>query len=260
MADAVLLDGASVRTREGTVLLGPVDLCVRVGERWAILGPNGSGKTTLLSLAGGRRQPSAGTVTVLGGGFGVTDMRQPRRRIGHAGHRLAEAIRPSMAVLDVVLTGRDSVLESWTLEESADDRAEAERSLVQVGCAALSQRGLGTLSQGERQRVLLARALFGGPDLLVLDEPAAGLDLPSREALVSAMETVEGATVLLATHHLEELPSTITHAALLRDGRLVAAGPADDVLRPEPLSACFGVPLDVARRNGRWSAAAVREG
>ena len=256
MTGAVVLDRARVVARDGTVLLGPVDLRVGTGERWALLGPNGSGKTTLLSLAGGRRHPSSGTATVLGGGFGVTDMRVLRRRIGHAGHRLAEAIRPSMTAIDAVLTGRDSVLESWMLHAEPRDREQARLLLERVGCWGLATRALGTLSQGERQRVLLARALFGEPELLVLDEPAAGLDLPSREALVSAVETIDGATVLLATHHLEELPSTITHAALLRDGRLVATGPVAQVLADAPLSTCFGMPLEVTRHNGRWAAVA----
>jgi ABC-type molybdenum transport system ATPase subunit/photorepair protein PhrA len=192
---AVVLERACVVARDGTVLLGPVDLRVGTGERWALLGPNGSGKTTLLSLAGGRRHPSSGTATVLGGGFGVTDMRVLRRRIGHAGHRLAEAIRPSMTAIDAVLTGRESVLESWMLHAGPGDREQARLLLERVGCSGLTTRALGTLSQGERQRVLLARALFGEPELLVLDEPAAGLDLPSREALVSAVETIDGATV-----------------------------------------------------------------
>jgi len=245
-----------VRTRDDRLLLGPIDLVVRAGERWAVLGRNGSGKTTLLSLAGGRRQPSSGVVTVLGGSFGRTDMRDLRRRVGHAGHRLAESMRPSMSALETVLTGRDSILESWTLAPSGADTDEALRRLAQAGCASLAGRTIGTLSQGERQRVLLARAAFGSPELLILDEPAAGLDLPSREAVVAAMDALGDTTLLVATHHLEELPSTTTHAALLRDGALVAAGPVDQVLCSDALSDCFAMAVDVARRNGRWSAAA----
>ena len=161
-----------------------------------------------------------------------------------------------MTAIDAVITGRDSVLESWMLRAGPGDREQAGLLLERVGCSGLATRPLGTLSQGERQRVLLARALFGEPELLVLDEPAAGLDLPSRESLVSAVETIDGGTVLMATHHLEELPSTITHAALLRDGRLVATGPVAQVLADAPLSTCFGMPLEVTRHNGRWAAVA----
>jgi iron complex transport system ATP-binding protein len=257
VTDAVRLSEATVRTRSGATLLGPLDLRVGPGERWALLGPNGAGKTTLLSLAGGRRAPSDGTATVLGGGFGRTDMRALRRRIGHAGHRLAESLRPALTATEVVLTGRDSVLESWLLDVGDRDRHEARTRLEQVGCQGLADHALGTLSQGERQRVLLARALFGHPELLLLDEPAAGLDLPGRESLVAALETIDGPTLLIATHHLEELPATTTHAALLRAGRLVDSGPVDRVLATEPLSACFGMPIAVSRRNGRWSATAA---
>jgi iron complex transport system ATP-binding protein len=184
-------------------------------------------------------------------------MRILRRRIGHAGHRLAESLRPALTATEAVLTGRDSVLESWLLEVADEDMREARARLEQVGCELLADHALGTLSQGERQRVLLARALFGEPELLLLDEPAAGLDLPGRESLVTALETIDGPTLLIATHHLEELPATTTHAALLRAGHLVAAGPVERVLAPELLSMCFGMPIAVNRLDGRWSATAA---
>jgi iron complex transport system ATP-binding protein len=251
-----VLEGASVSTADGNRLLGPVDLRVAAGERLALLGPNGSGKTTLLTLAGGRRHPSTGSVTILGHRVGSVDLRVLRRRIGHVGHRLTDELRPGLTAEEVVLTGRDSVLVPWFAEFGAGDRREARDRLVQVRCEGLAHRPLGTLSQGERGRVLLARALFGRPDLLLLDEPMAGLDLPSRELMVEAVESIEGPAVVMATHHLEELPSTTTRAALLRAGRLVAEGPAEEVLTSGRLSACFGLPVTVARNGHRWVATA----
>ena len=217
------------------MLVGPIDLRVGAGERWALLGPNGSGKTSLLSLAGARRQPFSGSVTVLGETLGSVDVRVLRRRIGHASHRLSESIRPEMTVLDAVLTGSRGALESWLTEFTGEERDGAHARLDDVGLDGLAGRTVGTCSQGERARVMLARALVGRPELLLLDEPAAGLDLPSREALVATLDRAELPTTVLATHHLEELPASTTHAALLREGRLVAAGPVDDVLPAEPL-------------------------
>jgi iron complex transport system ATP-binding protein len=238
------------------VLVGPLDLRVEAGERWALLGPNGSGKTSLLSLAGARRQPVSGTVTVLGERLGSVDVRVLRRRIGHTSHLLSESIRPEMTVLDAVLTGSRGALESWLTEFSDEERSTAERRLDDVGCGGLASRTIGTCSQGERARVMLARALMGRPDLLLLDEPAAGLDLPSREALVATLDRAELPATVLATHHLEELPASTTHAALLRSGRLVATGQVAEVLAPEPLETCFGMAIDVALRHGRWTATA----
>jgi iron complex transport system ATP-binding protein len=238
------------------VLVGPLDLRIEVGERWALLGPNGSGKTSLLSLAGARRQPFSGTVTVLGEQLGSVDVRVLRRRIGHTSHLLSESIRPEMTVLDAVLTGSRGALESWLTEFSGEERTAAQARLHDVGCGGLAGRRVGTCSQGERARVMLARALMGSPELLLLDEPAAGLDLPSREALVATLDRAELPTTVVATHHLEELPASTTHAALLRRGRLVVAGPVAEVLAPEPLEECFGMAIDVARRQGRWTATA----
>jgi len=252
------LDAAEVRVA-GRTILGPIDLRVDPGEHWVMLGPNGAGKTTLLSLAGAWRQPSSGTVSVLGERLGATDVRVLRRRIGHVSHAVAERLRPALSALDVVLTGKASVLETWWQELTDEDRSRARDALEAAGCGAMIARAIGTLSLGERQRVLIARALFGGHPLLLFDEPAAGLDLPAREQLLLAMAATarEGAgTTLLATHHLEEIPPTATHAALLRDGRLVQAGMVEDVLTDGPLSDCYGVAVVVERRSGRWWARA----
>jgi iron complex transport system ATP-binding protein len=193
---------------------------------------------------------------VLGETLGVVDVRVLRRRIGHVSHRLSESIRPEMTVLDAVLTGSRGALESWLTEFTADERDAAHARLAEVGLDPLASRAVRTCSQGERARVMLARALMGRPELLLLDEPAAGLDLPSREALVATLDRADLPTTVIATHHLEELPVSTTHAALLRDGRLVAAGAVDDVLAPQPLERCFGMPIDVGRRHGRWTATA----
>jgi iron complex transport system ATP-binding protein len=258
--DAVALQRAVLTARTGARMVGPIDLRIPAGERWALLGPNGSGKTSLLLLAGARRQPIHGTVDVLGERLGAVDVRILRRRIGHVSHRLGDTIRPAMPALEVVLTGMRGALESWLTEFAGGERAEARRLLEQVGCAALAERPIGTCSQGERARVLLARALAAQPELLLLDEPAAGLDLPGREALVAALDRAAAPTLVLATHHLEELPPSITHAALLREGRLVAGGPVDDVLQAGPLAACFGIDVHAERRDGRWTARAGTPG
>jgi iron complex transport system ATP-binding protein len=254
--DALVLEGVSVTVSGGRRILGPLDLRIRAGERWALLGPNGAGKTTLLSIAGAWRQPSAGRAVVLGAELGATDVRLLRARIGHVSHAVADRLRGSLPVRQTVLSGRASTLETWGQAFDDSDLREADELLEQVGCSALAGRPLGSCSQGERQRVLLARALFGRRELLILDEPAAGLDLPGREALVAAIDSAAGPTTLLATHHLEELAPSTTHAALMRNGAIVVSGTVDEVLAGEPLSRCFGMGIDVGRREGRWQAVA----
>jgi len=254
-SEVLALRGATVRVG-GRTILGPADLTVEPGEHWVLLGPNGSGKTTLLSLAGGWRQPSAGEVRVLGSRLGRVDVRRLRTRIGHVSHAVADRLRPELPVIDVVLTGKASVLETWWQELTDADRERARVLLGDVGCLALADRPLGTCSLGERQRVLIARALFGEHPLLLFDEPAAGLDLPARERLLAAMTAattgVVPPTTILATHHLEEIPTTATHAALLREGRIVGSGHATGVLTGDALSACYGIDVIVERREGRW--------
>lgn len=256
MSDAVAMAAAEVRIG-GRRIAGPLDLVIGAGERWALLGPNGSGKTTALALMGARRQPSAGTVDVLGERLGRTDVRPLRPRIGHVSHRVADALHGDATVLDTVLTGRDATLVTWWQRFDDEDVARAHRLLASIGCDGLAARSLDTCSLGERQRVLIARALFGEHELLLFDEPAAGLDLPARERLLAAMTAVTATTTVLATHHLEEIPAITTHAALLRDGRVVAAGSIDEVLVDAALSDCFGMPIAVDRDGGRWRARAA---
>lgn len=250
---------AAVWTPKGAQLLRDIDWKVMPGEHWALLGPNGAGKSTLLSLAGAVRRPSGGEVAVLGGKLGRVNMPELRARIG--------AIDPTLRtpdwlpVRDVVLTGATGTAwPQWDRYHEAE-RARAAYLLDLLGCGELSAREFRTCSQGERQRVRIARALMPDPPLLLLDEPATGLDLPSREALLGALASLaashpELATVLVS-HHLEELPPTTSHALLLRHGAAVASGPVETVITSEHVSACFGFPVEVHRIEGRWSARAA---
>ncbi len=245
----------------GSRVLGPVTFGIDAGDHWALLGPNGAGKTTLLSLLGAERHPTAGSVTVLGGRLGRVDLRALRARIGVAGHRVAERLPPHATALEVVLTGRDGTLAPWWTSSDGTGREAARELLGRLGCGDLADRALGRISQGERQRVLIARSLYGGHPLLLLDEPAAGVDLPGREALVAALDGLAAApgapTTVHVAHTLEELPASTTHAALLRAGRLVAAGLASETLTGERLSECYGLDVRVERRSGRWHATAA---
>ncbi len=253
--DVVRIEDATV-TIASNVILGPVSLRVHAGESWAVLGPNGSGKSTLLDLAGGIRHPTTGAVEILGGRLGSVDVREIRARIGFVGHHVAEAIPPTLLVRDVVLTGKRSTLVPWMQAFDDDDRRLADALLRRVRCEGLARRPLETCSQGERQRVMLARALFGRPELLLLDEPTAGLDLPGRELLLEALSTSSDTptTTILVTHHVEEIPRTTTHAALLRRGVLVSSGPIDAVLTDANVTGCFDLPIAITERDGRWQA------
>ncbi len=257
MEDVVAFDGVEVDIR-GRRVLGPLTLSIRDDERWAILGPNGSGKTTLLRLAGAMRQPSVGVVRILGQRVGRTDLRALRERIAHVGHAIADLVPSHLDVADVVLSGKRGAAVPWMLEVDDADRARASELLERFGCGHLRGQSLAACSQGERQRVLLARALFGRPELVLLDEPAAGLDLPGREGLVRALERDDELgrlPTILVTHHVEEVPASVTHAALLRGGLVVASGPVAPVLTDANAEECFGMPLSVARVRGRWTIA-----
>jgi len=257
----VRLAGVSV-VRDGTALLDDISWTVRPGERWALLGPNGSGKTTLLRVVGAGLWPTRGTVEILGERLGRVDMRQLRTRITVVSASVGRTMRPAQPALDVVLTGRHAALETWWHEYTDEDRRRAAGLLADAGFGSdrFAGRAFGLLSEGERQQVLLARALMGDPELILMDEPAAGLDLGARERLLTRLATLAAdpdvPPLILVTHHLEEIPPGVTHAALLRGGRLVAAGPIDDVLSDEAVSRAFGVEVTLERRDGRWSARA----
>ena len=256
---AVRLDRVTV-VRNGTALLDEISWEVAVGERWAVLGPNGSGKTTLLKVVGSALWPTSGTVEILGERLGHVDMRELRQRIAVVSASVSRTLRPELPALDVVLTGRHAALETWWHEYTDVDRAEA-RSLLDdagFGFPGFAERPFGLLSEGERQQVLLARALMSNPELLLMDEPAAGLDLGARERLLGRLAALAGDTtvppLVLVTHHLEEIPPGVTHAALMRGARLVAAGPVGEVLSGSAVSEAFGVHVSVEHHAGRWSA------
>lgn len=246
--------------RNASPLLDDITWQVGPGERWALLGPNGSGKTTLLRVVGSSLWPTRGVVEILGERLGRVDMRQLRTRIAVVSAAVSRTLRPELAALDVVLTGRYAALETWWHEYTDEDRDEARSLLAQAGFGGddFAGRAFGLLSEGERQQVLLARALMGRPELLLMDEPAAGLDLGARERLLGRLAALAAdpgvPPLVLVTHHVEEIPPGVTHAALLREARLVAAGPASEVLTSRTVSEAFGVAVTVERRHGRWSA------
>jgi iron complex transport system ATP-binding protein len=250
--------------REGRPILDAVDWDVSPGERWAVLGPNGSGKTTLLHVAGMRLLPTSGTVEVLGARYGRTDARVLRTRVALVSQAVLRSLRPTLSAHDVVLTGLNAALEPWWHHYSADDHVRADGLLADAGIRRVSSQEFGVLSECERQQVLLARALMGHPELLLLDEPAAGLDLGARERLVGRIAALAAAPdavpLVLVTHHVEEIPPGTTHAALLRAGRVVCSGPVDTVLTSAAVSACFEVPVTVEHSGGRWAARAAERG
>ena len=243
--------------RGGNRILGPLDWIVESGHRWVVLGPNGSGKTSMLSLAGALEHPSFGTVEVLGRWLGSVDLRALRPRIGLSSSALANQLRPHLTARDAVMSGRHAALEVWWHHYGPEEKAQAQDLLDSAGLGHLADRSLGTLSAGERQRVHLARVGMGHHELVLLDEPAAGLDLGAREALVVQMANMANdarlAAMVLVTHHLEEIPPGITHAALLADGMIVAQGPIEDALSDAAVSACFGLGLVVSRIGERFA-------
>lgn len=258
--DAVL-QMRRVRVRRGTTdILGPLDWTVRAGQRWIVMGPNGAGKSTLLQLAAARLHPTAGDVGVLDEVLGAVDVFELRPRIGLSSAQLAAQVPANETVQDAVVTAAYGITGTWREWYETEDRARALGLVATWGLSRLAHRAFGTLSDGERKRVLIARALMTDPELLLLDEPAAGLDLAGREDLVrqlTALATDEDAPALvLVTHHLEEVPPGFTHALLLRDGGVVAAGPIESTLTEEHLSAAFGTDLKVTRTGGRYTAVA----
>jgi iron complex transport system ATP-binding protein len=243
-------DGAVPRLRD-------VRWRVGAGEHWAVLGPNGAGKSTLLQVLAGTVAATTGRVRVLGQAVGSPRMRDPRRHMGTVS-AIPPPLARGMTPLDVVLNGVGGSVAEQGRRPTGEEHGRALALLEQLGCAELRGRRFGDCSHGERQRVLIARALVRRPPLLALDEPAAGLDILGRETLLAALARVAGEqpelTTVTVTHHMEELPASTTHALLLRAGAVVDCGPAARVLDGGPVSACFGLPLAVRRSAGRWFA------
>jgi iron complex transport system ATP-binding protein len=230
---------------------------VRPDERWVVLGPNGCGKTSLLRLLSFQRAPHRGRVTILGNTYGTVDIRESRHRIGFASGALLQILRPVLTAREVVVTGVDAALEPWWNTYTEEQNARAEALLGFVGCSEHVDQPIGTLSEGERKRLLLARLLMAEPDLLLLDEPCAGLDLGGREALVALLGELArdgDRPIVMVTHHLEEIAPGFTHALLLRDGVAVAQGPIDEAITSAAVSEAFGVAVTVDTAGGRFTA------
>lgn len=245
--------------RNGRYLLRQASVRVAQGEHWVLLGANGAGKSTLLSLLGAFVHPTHGSVDVLGHRLGRVDMRELRTHIGHVDPRLR--VEPSLTLFETVLTGLTNtpdMVPRWSPSEIEKSRAQA--LIVSLGVEHRSDSRWYTLSQGERGRALIARALLPNPALLLLDEPATGLDLAAREQLLTALDSLRAdhasLASILVTHHLEEIPASTTHAVLIRDGHIMAGGVVEDVITTDNISKCFDHPIDIDRRNGRWVATA----
>ena len=260
MSDVLAFAGVTV-VRGETVLLDDVTWEVEEGQRWAVLGPNGAGKTTLLQIAAARMHPTRGVAGVLGEVLGAVDVFELRPRIGLASAAMAERLPAEEVVRDVVVTASYGIVGRWRERYDALDYGRADQLLRALGAGHLSARRFGTLSEGERKRVQIARALMTDPELMLLDEPAAGLDLGGREELVARLgelaTDVEAPALVLVTHHVEEIPPGFTDVLLLREGRVVASGPVEITLTADNLSAAFGLPLQVERTAGRWFARAA---
>jgi iron complex transport system ATP-binding protein len=256
----IALDRVSV-IRDGNHLLRSLSWQVELDERWVILGPNGAGKTTLLNIASARMHPSRGTAYVLGERLGRTDVNELRTRIGLTSAKLAESLPPEERVLDAVVTAAWSVVGRWRESYDPMDSSRARTLLDQLGMGTMTDRMFGTLSEGERKRVQIARALMTDPELMLLDEPAAGLDLGGREDLVARLaelaEDPDAPALVLVTHHVEEVPPGFTHALLLREGTAVASGLLGETLTADNLSKTFGMPLVVDRSGDRYTARAA---
>ena len=258
MSDEVLrLRGVEVR-RDAAVLLRNVNWTAHGDERWILIGPNGAGKTTLLQVAATMMFATEGTVDVLGQRLGEVDIFDLRPRIGLTSAAIAEQVPPGEKVIDLVLTASYAILGRWKEEYDSADVTRAVEMLDALGCAHLIRRKFSTLSEGERKRVQIARALMPDPELLLLDEPAAGLDLGGREDLLRRLTKLardpKAPMMVLVTHHVEEVPDGFTHAMLLRRGSVLAAGPIEEVFTARNLSRCFGVQLEIEHRQSRWTA------
>jgi iron complex transport system ATP-binding protein len=257
MSDVLELVDVSV-VRDGRALVDDVSWSVKEGERWVILGPNGAGKTTLLNLASSYLFPTTGTVKILDERLGKVDVFDLRPRIGIAGIAMAEKLPKRQTVLQTVLTAAYGMTASWNEDYDEVDEQRARAFLDRLGMTEFLDRKFGTLSEGERKRTLIARAMMTDPELLLLDEPAAGLDLGGREDLVRRLGRLArdpyAPSMIMVTHHVEEIAPGFTHVLMIRQGKVLAAGPVETELSSRNLSLCFGLPLVVERAGDRWTA------
>lgn len=257
MAAVVDLAGVSI-VRGGSALIDDITLTVDESDRWVVIGPNGAGKTTLLQVLAAQLHPTLGVAGLLGEVLGTVDVFELRPRIGLTSAALAERIPRGERVHDVVVSASYAVIGRWREAYEELDHVRADELLDQLGIAGLGDRTFGTLSEGERKRVQIARALMTDPELLLLDEPAAGLDLAGRESLVRTLGELArdpyAPASILVTHHVEEIPVGITHALLLKAGRVVAAGPLRDTLTSANLQATFDLEVTLTETGGRWAA------
>lgn len=257
-SEVIALEDVSV-VRDGRQLLRNVDWEVHRHERWVVLGPNGAGKTTMLQVASTYLGPTAGTVRLLGSAYGKVDVRDLRERIGYAGAAPGMLVREDLPALEIVVTGRHASFVSarWS-DYSDDDWDGASRRLAILAAGHLSDRRFGSLSTGEKQRVLIARSMMTHPEVLLLDEAMTGLDLGAREKLVASLSDMAtdptSAAVVLVTHHVEEIPVGFGHILLMSRGAVIASGPIEEVMTPESLSECFGQELLLEQRDGRYTA------
>lgn len=257
------MEGVSV-VREGKAILSPLDWQVELDERWIIIGPNGAGKTTLMRVASAQMFPSTGTVRLVGEQMGKVDLREIRTAIGMSSSALAQRIPNEERVADLVISAGYDVLGRWREDYEDMDEERAIEILESVGAIHLADRKWGTLSEGERKRTLIARALMTDPELLLLDEPGAGLDLGGREDLIQLLSELaadpDSPAIVMITHHVEEIPPGFTHAMLLDEGNIVAQGLLEDVMTSENLTRAYHQPIDVHHDDDRWFARRVRRG
>ena len=247
--------------RDGKTILGPLDWQVNEDERWVILGPNGAGKSTLFALCSTQVHPTTGSVEILGSKLGAVDVFEVRPRIGFMGSTLMNLFPEDEKVIDIVLTAAYAMLGRWNESYELWDESRAQGLLTTLGVRELAQRSFNTLSEGEKKRVLISRSLMSDPEILLLDEPASGLDLGGREDLLNRFDLLANdpysPVTLIITHHIEEIPAGSTHALLLKSGKIVGSGPIATVITSENLSVAYDMPISVSIMNNRYSANAV---